>query len=32
MGRAGREKVLREFDRRIVVNQYMQEIHAIKET
>ena len=29
MGRAGREKVLREFDRRIVVNKYIQEIHSI---
>ena len=32
MGRAGRDKVVREFDRRIVVNKYIQEINSIKET
>ena len=29
MGRAGREKILREFDRGIVVNKYIQEINSI---
>lgn len=30
MGRAGREKMEREFDRQIVVDAYMREIHKIK--
>lgn len=32
MGRAGREKVEREFDRKIVVDAYMKEIHKIEES
>lgn len=31
MGCAGREKVEREFDRQIVVDAYMREIHKVKE-
>lgn len=31
MGRAGREKMEREFDRKIVVDAYMKEIHKIEE-
>ena len=30
MGRAGREKMEREFDRQIVVEAYMREIHEVK--
>ncbi|MCH5259490.1 MAG: glycosyltransferase family 4 protein [Lachnospiraceae bacterium] len=31
MGRAGREKMEREFDRQIVIDAYMREIHIVKE-